>query len=198
MRPSNRSKILDAAVRVVDRDGLTGVTFDSVSAEAGVTRGGMMYHFPSREALLQAINQNLADQWEASLESLAGKPIHSTTPEERAVAYARTAARSATRAELLFLLQSSTSPEFTAPWGGVLERWASRAPQTADDPVVFAQFIARLAADGLWVYESLSSNPLSPKVRQQVAEHLARVIDPTLARTDSKPAGRRRMKGDEL
>jgi hypothetical protein len=63
--------------------------------------------------------------------------------------------------------------------------------------VVFAQFIARLAADGLWVYESLSSKPLSAKVRQQVAEHLARVIDPTLARTDSKPAGRRRMKGNE-
>jgi hypothetical protein len=79
----------------------------------------------------------------------------------------------------------------------VLERWASPAPQTADDPVVFAQFIARLAADGLWVYESLSSKPLSPKVRQQLAEQLARVIDPTVTGADSKRAGRRRMKGYE-
>lgn len=55
----------------------------------------------------------------------------------------------------------------------MLERWALPPPQTADDPVVFAQFIARLAADGLWVYESLSSKPLSRKIRQQVAEHLA-------------------------
>lgn len=196
MRPSNRSKILDAAVRVVDRDGATGVTFDSVSAEAGVTRGGMMYHFPSRDALLQAIHQHLADQWEASLESLAGKSIHDTTPAERAIAYARTAARSATRAELLFLLQSSTRPEFTAPWDGVLERWAPPAPQTVDDPVALSQFIARLAADGLWVYESLSSKPLSPKVRQQVAEHLARVIDPALPSADIKPRGRRKTEAD--
>jgi hypothetical protein len=79
----------------------------------------------------------------------------------------------------------------------VLERWAPPAPQTADDPVVFAQFIARLAADGLWVYESLSSKPLSAKVRQQVVEHLARAIDPTLAGADSKPAGWRRMKGNK-
>jgi AcrR family transcriptional regulator len=175
-------------VRVVDRDGASGVTFDSMSAQAGVTRGGMMYHFPSRAALLQAIHQHLADQWEASLESLAGKPIHNTTPEERTVSYART--------ELLFLLQSSTSPEFTGPWDGVLQRWTPPAPQTADDPVALSQFIARLVADGLLVYESLSSKPLSPKVRQRVAEQMARVIDPTLEEANLKPRGPRRTTDD--
>ena len=75
MRPSNRSKILDAAVRVIHRDGVTGITFDSVAAESGVTRGGMMYHFPSREALVQALHQHLAEQWETSLELSAGKPL---------------------------------------------------------------------------------------------------------------------------
>lgn len=191
MRPSNRSKILEAAVRVVDRDGVTGVTFDSVSAESGVTRGGMLYHFPSRDVLLQAIHQHLADQWEASLESIAGKPVRSTTAEERAVAFARAAARSATRSELLFLLQSSTSLAFNAPWDGVLDRWAPAAPSRVDDPVVLARFIARLAADGLWVYESLSSKPLSSKVRQAVAEHLAQMIDPGLASAQKAPRNRR-------
>jgi hypothetical protein len=56
------------------------------------------------------------------------------------------------------------------------------------------QFIARLAADGLWVYESPSSTVLSTKARQQVAEHLVRVIDPTLVAADSKPARRRSRK----
>lgn len=181
MRPSNRSKILDAAVRVVDRDGITGVTFDAVSVESGITRGGMLYHFPSRDALLQGIHQHLADQWEASLENTAGKPMKSTNPEERAVAYARTALRSATRSELLFLLQSSTNLEFNAPWEGVIDRWAPAAPSDVNDPASLARFVARLAADGLWVYESLSSRPLTPEIRQAVAEHLAGVMGPSLS-----------------
>jgi AcrR family transcriptional regulator len=196
MRTSNRSKILEAAVRVIDREGATGVTFDSVSSEAGVTRGGMMYHFPSRDALLQAIHQHLADQWESGLESLAGKPIHETTPDERAGAYARISARSATRAELLFLIESSVSPEFTAPWDGVLERWAPPAPAGADDPLAIARFVARLAADGLWVYESLSSKRLSPKVRQKVAEQLAAMLDPPSGVADARFSTRDGKKSD--
>lgn len=176
MRPSNRSKILDAAIRVIHRDGVTGVTFDSVAAEAEVTRGGMMYHFPSRDVLIQAIHQHLADQWESSLESNAGKPAQHASQEERSAAYARTCAQSATRAELLFLLDSSRSPELTAPWETVLDRWAAPVPQDPNDTAALAQFIARLASDGLWIYESLSSKPLPAEVRQRIAEHLAHII----------------------
>ena len=37
MRPSNRDKILDAAARVVQREGVTSVTLESVAAEAELT-----------------------------------------------------------------------------------------------------------------------------------------------------------------
>ena len=51
MRTSKRDRILDAAVNVINRDGVRAVTFESVAAEAKLTRGGLLYHFPSREAL---------------------------------------------------------------------------------------------------------------------------------------------------
>lgn len=176
MRPSNRSRILEAAIRVIQRDGVTGVTFDAVAAEAGVTRGGMMYHFPSREALLKAIHQHLADQWEAMLEAAAGKPLQDTTSEERIAAYAITSAQSATRSELLFLLHSSADDDSAAPWDVVAERWAPRPPQDADDVQAMSLFIARLAADGLWVHEALTNTPLPPKVRERVVRELSNVL----------------------
>ena len=179
MRPSNRSKILDAAVRVIHRDGLIGVTFDSVAAEASVTRGGMMYHFPSREALVQAIHEHLAAQWEASLESVAGKSKSETTPTERAIAYARTSARSANRAELLSALQSSESTATAAAWDTVLEGWASPAP-------VLDRFIARLAADGLWVYESLTGKKLPDQIRDAIAAQIVSVIESAPVRVSNK------------
>ena len=55
MRPSNRSKILDAAIRVVHRDGVTGITFESVAAEAGLTRGALYHNFGDKKGLLQAV-----------------------------------------------------------------------------------------------------------------------------------------------
>lgn len=176
MRPSNRTKILDAAVRVIHRDGLIGVTFDSVAVEAGITRGGIMYHFPAREALIEAIHAHLAGQWEASLEAEAGKSKASATPRERATAYARTSARGANRAELLSALQAAESPAAAAAWDAVLEGWAPPPPQGVDNLAALAPFIARLAADGLWMYESLTGRKLADSVRSLIAEQIAEAI----------------------
>lgn len=116
MRPSNRNKILDAAIRVVHREGVTGITFESVALEAGLTRGGMLYHFPSRDALLLGIHEHLACQWETLLEKVAGKPAHEASAQERIAAYVQacTDGRS-TRVELQLMLEGATQPELAAP-----------------------------------------------------------------------------------
>ncbi|MBS1878888.1 MAG: TetR/AcrR family transcriptional regulator [Actinobacteria bacterium] len=49
---AGRLALLDATVRVVARDGLDGVSYRSVAAEAGTTPGLVFYHFGSREALI--------------------------------------------------------------------------------------------------------------------------------------------------
>lgn len=47
-----RQALLDAAVRVVARAGLRGLTYRAVAAEAGVTQGLVAHHFGSRAALI--------------------------------------------------------------------------------------------------------------------------------------------------
>ncbi len=44
----DRSALLDAAERVVLRDGAGQLTMDAVAAEAGVSKGGVLYAFPSK------------------------------------------------------------------------------------------------------------------------------------------------------
>ncbi|MFJ6852929.1 TetR family transcriptional regulator [Streptomyces sp. NPDC091271] len=105
------------------REGVKSVTFDSVAAEAALTKGGLLYHFASHDDLVQATHQHLADQWEAAIAAAAGKPAHEATPTERLPAYTHVATQSATRAELLFMLEGSTTPEHAAPWDAVMERW---------------------------------------------------------------------------
>ena len=176
MRPSQRDQILDAAIRVVERTGVTGVTFDAVAAEAGVTRGGLLYHFRSREALLEAINLHLAQQWEAGLERHAGKPVNDTTADERMVAFIRNSTTMASRAELLFLLEFARDPALAVPWDAIGRRWVAPPPDDPDDASALSRFIVRLAADGLWAYEYLAGQPLPDAIRQRVAARLTEAL----------------------
>lgn len=185
MRPSNRTRILDAAVGVIQRDGVTAVTFDSVAAEAGLTRGGLMYHFRSREELLHAIHEHLAQGWEHSLiEANGGRPAEAVSEQERLVAYARVCAQSASRAELQFLLESSAREDGPSPWDAVLGRWAPLGLVDAGDPENLSRLVARLAADGLWMYESLSGRAIDDEVRAAVVDRLVATINRTSDKED--------------
>ncbi len=54
LRPA-RDRLLDAAERVVVESGATHLTLDAVAKSAGVSKGGLLYHFPSKEALLEGM-----------------------------------------------------------------------------------------------------------------------------------------------
>jgi AcrR family transcriptional regulator len=179
MRHSKRDLILDAASRVVQRDGIAHVTYETVAAEAGLTKGGLVYHFPSREDMITAVHEHLAARWEQAMVEAAGKPAAEATETERLRGYARASIQSATRAELLFMLEGATAPAHAAPWDAVLERWTPPPPTDSDDPRELERFLARLAADGLWVYESLADRPLDPAVKRRIADLIAdRLVDP--------------------
>ena len=48
MRPSKRDLILAAAVRVIAADGIEGLSFETLADAAGLSKSGIIYHFPSR------------------------------------------------------------------------------------------------------------------------------------------------------
>jgi hypothetical protein len=123
-----------------------------------------------------AIHRHLAVQWEAAMVNAAGKPAQDASGQERLAAYARVTTQSVTRAELSMILESAIHPEYAKPWLDVLSRWAPSIEEAASDPAALTRFIAHLAADGLWMYESLTNKPLPPELRRLVAENIAHMI----------------------
>lgn len=57
-----RARILDEAVRVIAETGYAATTNAAVAEAAGITRGAMLYHFPTREALLEAAIDHIQTQ----------------------------------------------------------------------------------------------------------------------------------------
>jgi TetR/AcrR family transcriptional regulator, regulator of biofilm formation and stress response len=160
-RGAGRDALCDALVRIVARDGLDGVTFRSVAAEAGVTHGLASYHFGTRdtmivEALTRAVRgaieeSKLGTSVDSIDEFAADVPSHMANDPEDAVFQFHLALEAQRRPELLDQVRT-TYDSYIAEVRATLERLglASDAP------------LARLtwaAIDGLSLQQLLYRDP---------------------------------------
>jgi AcrR family transcriptional regulator len=65
-RDKKRRRFIDAAGRIIDRDGLRGVTMAAVADELDCAVGTIYTYFPSKAALLAALQQQAVDTLRAS------------------------------------------------------------------------------------------------------------------------------------
>jgi TetR/AcrR family transcriptional repressor of nem operon len=85
LKPDARTKLLDAAIEVVRKQGYAATSVDELCKKAGVTKGAFFHHFESKDALAVAA----ANHWSDTTGALfAQAPYH--TPEDpldRVLAY---------------------------------------------------------------------------------------------------------------
>ncbi|MGZ3411457.1 MAG: TetR/AcrR family transcriptional regulator [Xanthobacteraceae bacterium] len=70
-RTETRSKILDSARRLFNRNGLTEISIDKIMAGAGLTHGGFYKYFSSKEdlyaeAIMHFVNCGPSESWQRS------------------------------------------------------------------------------------------------------------------------------------
>src|SRR5690625_7945911 len=97
MRPSKKHEILDAAVALIEADGLDAVSYEALAEASNMSKSGIIYHFPSRHEIMRGIHQHLADQWEHELERNAGGPADAVDTKTRLQAMVLSLANSADR-----------------------------------------------------------------------------------------------------
>ena len=154
-RPSARVAMLDAAESHLGVDGT--LTLESAARAAGVTKTGLMYHFATKEALLQAVLDHIADRYErevlAQIEAVHGAGVQdlaSVPARRRFLAYLDWACRARlSPADLVIFADPKLRVSLTARWQEQLAGWLSIPAGT---PVVERQRLlaVRLMADGLW------------------------------------------------
>ena len=177
MRTSKKDQILEAALAVVQQDGVTAVTFESVSAASGLTKSGLLYHFPTKDSMVLALHTHQAHKWEREMVEALGKHPDRATPDEKLTAYARVSARSISGPELLLMLEASSDEILNQPWKQVITRWVPD-PHSIDpaDPRALQKMTAYLAADGLWLSASVGATAIPAELRAALVEHLVQEI----------------------
>lgn len=54
-RPNSKDAILDAVEQIVAQRGAAHLTLEAVAKQCGISKGGLIYNFPTKECLIQAM-----------------------------------------------------------------------------------------------------------------------------------------------
>jgi AcrR family transcriptional regulator len=174
-RANSRQALLEAAGRIVLSEGVTRMTLEQVAREAGVSKGGLLYHFPSKEALIQAMIGHYVDHFDAAV---AGSVADDPVPLGRWTrAYVRATAgelpeidAAESRANAAITAALANFPELLEPVRDQSRRNQALIERDGLDPVTAT--IIRLAVDGLWLGENFDLLRLDPAMKQQVCDRL--------------------------
>ena len=70
-KPNTRHRLLDAAAQTVAQSGAANLTLDAVAEKAGLSKGGVLYHFPTKRDLLAGMLEQLMTEFQQRTEALA-------------------------------------------------------------------------------------------------------------------------------
>ena len=167
-----RQEILEAAGRIVLASGASGLTLEAVAAEAGLSKGGLLYHFATKEELLTGMVERLVALTEANIEKSGGgdRGEGSWSRGYLACAVDPSGREPFDRLATSVLAAAANDPALLAPLRAQERVWRERRRADGLDPVTAA--IVRLAADGLWMNDLFGIEVLSAQERKAVAARL--------------------------
>lgn len=67
---TGRTRILEACSRVILREGILALTLDAVAKEAKLSKGGLLYHFASKEQLVRGLIEHFIARFERRMVEL--------------------------------------------------------------------------------------------------------------------------------
>lgn len=62
-RHSAKQRLIDVAAEIVSTQGVQALTLEGVAAAAGVTKSGLIYHFKTKDDLLEAVVKAMLEEW---------------------------------------------------------------------------------------------------------------------------------------
>ena len=147
-----RRALLDQAARITLEQGLTKVTFQAVADAVGVTKGGVMHHFATKNALVLEVFNDAMAKFETEVDAaMASDPV-SYGSFTRAYIDATISLGEKAQAEYdnqatlyVLMLGDSELRELWATWANAqLKKHAA-----TDDTETLS--MVRLTADGIWL-----------------------------------------------
>ncbi|MGM0586662.1 MAG: TetR/AcrR family transcriptional regulator [Pseudomonadota bacterium] len=172
-RVVSREKLLDAAERVVRRDGAARLTLDAVAAETGISKASVLYGFRSKNALVEAMVERRLAQDEARVN--AARRAREGEPDAAVRARIALADEAITEGdrEVLIALHAGLARNraLLAPISDLLRGWIDDVLESSASPR--GALLAFLAAEGLQSLERFDLLRFAPEERARILDEIA-------------------------
>lgn len=184
--PNTRDQILDAAQRVAADRGAGHVTLDAVARESGLSKGGVLYHFPNKDALINGMLERLIAQNASARDraeaTLAGQP-HRTL---RAILTARQAEHNVLNPDVAMavLAAAAEKPQLLDPMRAHIRQiYALLAAdnESSKSSDLDLALLLLAAADGLLFQDLLALSPLTPDHKERLNRRLLELTEELLS-----------------
>ncbi|WP_280490871.1 TetR/AcrR family transcriptional regulator [Nocardia asiatica] len=178
MTADTRDRILDALETLLLQKGMAHVTLENVAATAGVSKGGLLYHFKTKDALLAGLVRRLADRAGKQLDTAVAKGgtvaewyLQTPNPDNAADAVELELYRS--MLATMRTIDATPEPdEVQRALAELMNTWSDGLDEEVADPV--RADLIRLVGDGVYLRALLGLPPIDPARYRQVVDRLLR------------------------
>jgi AcrR family transcriptional regulator len=167
-----RAQLLESAAQIAVERGLGSLTLDRVAQRAGVSKGGLIHHFPNRIALIEGLFDQLLLAFEKSIEEFISCDKDESGKFTRAYLKATANGRDDDRKNKLlgaFALAMSNDEALSARWRDWLQK---QIKKYGEDKNSVLGGVIRYAADGIWLEGCTGARIIDDAELKSVVEYL--------------------------
>lgn len=173
---SKRNLILAAASNVVKHQGIEKLTLEAVAAEAGVSKGGLLHHFPNKDALIQSMVSGITNDFITDVQNRAAQDTRDQGKWSRA--YLKSTVEADKEEQGMNVALNAALFNNADLLEELREQylvWQQNIENDGLEPV--NSTIVRLAVDGLWLSEVFGLGEISGEMREKVVSKLLEMIN---------------------
>lgn len=168
--PKARLAILDAAERIVKERGAANLTYEELVVASGISRGGITYHFATKDDLLRALIARDLEQWQER-EQQCRRGMGSGDRSGDLVAELRTLVEPDPEKQRFVAGMLSAVAHDRSLLAPVREREAARQPACWTNAEI-DRLLLKMAGAGLFWTEVFGCSEFAPEVRARLVARL--------------------------
>ncbi|WP_411841911.1 TetR/AcrR family transcriptional regulator [Salinicoccus sp. HZC-1] len=170
-KQSKRDMLLEAAISIITEKGSDYLTLDAVAERAHVSKGGLLYHFKNKDALIRGLVEYANEKYHQNISYHYNKDEEETGRWTRAFINATKENRDENSSVTSSMLAAQgINPRLLQPLQDSYQEWQENIKNDGIDSIDAT--IIRLAIDGLWLSEVFGLDALDEPTRTQVMARL--------------------------
>jgi len=172
-----KTKLLDAAAEVVRSDGVSNLTLDRVADTAGVSKGGLLYHYGTKQDLVAAMLERTLVRADERLDQLASSNERSSGAFAQAyLDYVRSGQQAELDSATDIFASAALDDGDLTPAQEQFATWQRRLlDDDGLDPTL--ALLARVVGDGLWLIDLFGLAPPSNDQRNDLIALVTSLLD---------------------